>query len=68
MKDQEISVMNISICTINTTVDIPTSTSIEDIKAATEEDAELQMFKRLIIKGWQHIKNRVEPGLKNTGQ
>ena len=42
-KDQEISGMNISIHTINTKVDMQICISIEDIKAATEMDAEIQL-------------------------
>ena len=40
-KDQDISGMNISIHTLNTKVDIPIWTSIDDINAATDEDVEL---------------------------
>ena len=59
-KDQEISGMNISIHTINTIVDIPIFTSIEDIKVATGDDVELQMLKRYIIRGWPHTKEGVD--------
>ena len=37
---------------INTTVDIPICLSIEDIKAAPEEDTELQVLKWYVIRGW----------------
>ena len=63
-KDQEMSGMNISIHTINTTVDIPICTSIEEIKGAREEDMELQMLKRYIIEGWPHTKDGLEPWLE----
>ena len=63
-KDQEISYMNISVHAVNTTVDISICIAIEDIKTATEEDAELQMLKRYIIKRWPHTKEGVGPGLE----
>ena len=43
-RDQEIAGMNIGIHTISTVVDIPVFTSIEDIRAATNEVAELQLL------------------------
>ena len=55
----EILGMIVSINTINTTVDIPICTSKEDIKAATEEDVELQMPELFIIRGWSHTKEAV---------
>ena len=61
-KDKEISDINISRHTINTTVDNPISNWIEGIKAATNENAELQMLKQYIIRGRSHTKNEVEPG------
>ena len=39
--------MNIDAHTINTAVEIAICMSIEDITAATEEDAEIQMLKRI---------------------
>ena len=65
-KDQEISGMNVSIHTINTTVDVLICTSIEDIKATTEEEAELKILKRSIIRGRPHTKEMVEPGVEKT--
>ena len=61
-QDQEIPGMNVSIHTIITSVDITICTSIEDIKAATEEDAELQILQMYIITGWPHSRKAVEPG------
>ena len=61
IKEQETSGMNVSGHTINRTVDVPICTFMEDIKAATEEDMELQMLKRYIIGGWPHVKEVVEP-------
>ena len=63
-KDQEIPGMNASICNIRTSVDVPVSTSIEDIQAATEEDPELQMLQKYIIKGWLHAKEVKEPRME----
>ena len=67
-QDQEISGMNVSGHTINTAVDVPRCTSIEDIKAATKEDLQLQLFKRYKIKGWSHTKEALEPEEENIGQ
>ena len=36
---------------------------MQDIKAVTKEDAELQMLKLYIISGLPHTKEGVEPGL-----
>ena len=63
-KDHKILGMKISIHIVNTTADIPVCMSIDGIKVAIEEDAMLQRLKKYIIKGWLHIKNRVEPGLE----
>ena len=56
--------MSISIHTISTSVHIPMCMCIEDIKVATEGDAELQMLKRYITKRWPLIKVGVESGLE----
>ena len=58
-REQEISGMNINIHTINTVVDIAIS-----IKAAINEDAELQLLKQYIIRGWPNTKHTVEPGVE----
>ena len=47
-KDQEITGMNGNVHVISTAVDIPIYTSIEDIQAATEQDAYLQRLKSYI--------------------
>ena len=57
----------LSMHTINTSVNVPIYTYEEDIKAATEEDAELQMLKRYIIGGWLDLTKAVEPGSENIG-
>ena len=46
--------MNINIQTNSTTIDIPICTSIEDVRPATDEDADLQMLNTNIIRGWPH--------------
>ena len=56
--------MNISIHTINTAVDVPICMSIEDIRMATEEDMELQMLKRYIIRRWPHTREVLGPGVE----
>ena len=63
-KDQKNSDMNISLHMVNMTVDIPICTSIEDIKAVTDKDVELQMLKAHIIKGWSHTKEGLQPGVE----
>ena len=52
-QDQEIPGTNINIHTISTSVDITICTSLGDIRVATEEDAELHMTKKYIIRRWQ---------------
>ena len=63
-QDQEIPGMNISLYMISPSVDIPVCTSVDEIKAATEEDAELQMLQNYIIRQWLHAMEVVEPGQK----
>ena len=50
-RDQEIKGININIHTISTPVVVPIYTSIEDIRAAMNEDVELQMPKTYIVRG-----------------
>ena len=38
----------------------PICTSIQDIKGATEEDAELQIFKRFLMRGWPNNRKALE--------
>ena len=49
---------------INTTTYIQICTSVEDIRAMTNKEAELPMLKQFIIRGWLHSKDKVEPGIK----
>ena len=54
--------MNVSIHRISTSVNVPVCISIEDAKATTEEDVELQILKRYIIGGWPDSREVAEPG------
>ena len=56
--------MNINMHAINTTVVILICISIEDIKATTRQDADMQRLKSYIIQGWQHTKDKVEHGMQ----
>ena len=47
----EISGMNVSIHPMNATIGVP-----KCVKLATEVDAELQILKRYIIRGWPHVR------------
>ena len=62
-RDQEISCINISKHAVSTAVDISVCTSIEDIGAATSEDAGLKMLKAHITRGWPWNKDELEPNL-----
>ena len=62
-RDQEIAGMSISIHTISTAVHVLLITSIEDIRAAKSEYAELQMLQVHIIRGWLQNKDKWEPSL-----
>ena len=55
-RDQEIIGMSINVNAIITTINMPVCTSIEDIHAATHEDAHLQKLKSGIIHDWPHTK------------
>ena len=62
-RDQEITGVNINIHTISTTVDIPICMFIEDIRTATNEDADQQILKTHMIRGWPHNKDELDPGV-----
>ena len=49
--------MNINIHMISTKVDIPICMSIEHIRAVMNKDAELQILKNYIVRGWPHTKD-----------
>ena len=55
--------MNINMHGISTSINIAVCLSIEDIHAATQEDADLQKVKSYIIQGWSHKKDEVEHGM-----
>ena len=55
--------MSISIHTISTSIEILVCTSIEDIRAAMSEDAELQILQEHIIRGCPQNKDQLEPSL-----
>ena len=57
-RDQEITNMSICLCTINTVVDLSVCILIEDIRAAMNKDAELQMLHACMI-GWTQNKGRI---------
>ena len=50
-RNQEIAGLSISIHTLSTSLAIPVGASIENIRAALSEDAELQMLQAHIIRG-----------------
>ena len=50
--------------TISTATDIPISTSIEDMRSATNGKMELQMLKNYIFRGLLHPKDDVEPDVE----
>ena len=62
-RDQEATGINMSICTISTKVDVPACRLIEDIRAATSEDTELQILQAHKIKGRPQNKNEIETSL-----
>ena len=43
----------------------PICTSIKDIQAATSQDSDLYWLKAYIIRGWQHIKDKVEHSIQS---
>ena len=53
---QEITGMNINVSAISTAVNMPVSTTIENIQAVTPEDAQLQRLRSYIMQGWLHKK------------
>ena len=55
-KDREMWSQSINVNTINTTVDLPACTSMQDIQEATAKDAHLQELKAYVIQGWSHKK------------
>ena len=55
--------MSKSMPTINTAVDIPVCTSIEEIKAAKGKDTELQILQASVIRGWLQNKDELDPSL-----
>ena len=59
-RNQQIAGLSICIHTINKTVDIPVCILIENIRAATNEDAELQMLQAHIIKVRPQNKDETE--------
>ena len=44
--------------------DIVICTFIEDIMAATSQDADLQLLRRYIIRGWPFTKDEVKPTIQ----
>ena len=62
-KDQGIAGMSISIHTISIEIVVLVCTSREDIRTAMSKDAELQMLKTHIIRGWPQNKDDLEPSL-----
>ena len=52
--------MSVNMHAISIVVDIPICISIEDIQAATRQDADLQRLKSYIIQGWPHTKGDIE--------
>ena len=56
--------MNINIHTVSTRVDVPICTSVEDNREAMSKDAELQMPKTYIFRGWLLNKEQVEPAIE----
>ena len=49
---------------ISTSVNMPVCMSIEDLQAATHEDAHLQELKACIIQGWSHMKEDVDCSMR----
>ena len=62
-KDEEMSVMSISIHTLNMAIDVPVSSLVEDIGNAMGIDAELQMLKTYIIRGMLQKKDDLQSTL-----
>ena len=58
-EDQEIAGMGINMNTINTSVNLPVCTSIEDLQVVIHEDAHLQELRAYIVQGWSHKKEEV---------
>ena len=56
--------MNVSVHAIRTSVDILIYTTIDDIQAATRQDADLQRLKSYIIQGWPHTQDEVQHGMQ----
>ena len=48
------------------TVDIPINALTEDEKPAMNKDADLQILKQYIVRGWLHTKDEVEPGVERS--
>ena len=67
-KDQEITGMNANLHAIRSAVDIPISTSIEDIKAETSQDADMQRLQSYILQGWPHTIDEAEHSIQNYWQ
>ena len=63
-RNQEITGMNINIHMISTAEDLLTCTSIEDVRAALNEDRNLQILKTYIITRWPQTKDEIEPGVE----
>ena len=59
-RDPEITGMNMNIHIISTTVHTPICTSIEGVRAAPDEDFDLQILKTYIIRGWPHTKDEAK--------
>ena len=53
--------MNTSIHMMSTMVDILICMLIESIRTAMNKDAELQMLKAYVVRGWLHTKDEVQP-------
>ena len=62
-RDEQISGMSISIHTISTMIDALVCMLIENIRAATSEDAELQILQAHIIRGWPQNKDELQHSL-----
>ena len=58
-RDQEITCMNLNVSAISTSVNMPVSTSIEDIQV-THEDAHMQKLRSYIIQDWPHKEDELE--------
>ena len=59
-RDQKIMGMHVNMNALSTAAGIPICTSMQDIKAATSQDVDLQKLSVYIIRGWPHTNDEVQ--------